>query len=160
TILNQEPESDAASARAIRSASPTLRIAVPITKPPSTSQNASDWKPENTTSAGAARKTVIAAKNNSAVKYSGSALVAHNRMAMPANQPGWINHAVADSFMAGDQRVKTTESLGNICLPCCANQFLVLAAAVMRITDGSICHADQPCSPGSVKTAQGEAMPR
>src|SRR6201996_4950725 len=76
--------------RAMRSASPTLRIAVPSTKPPSTSQKASDWKPENSTSGGAERNTATAAKNSSAVRYSGSALVAHSRMAMAQNQPGWM----------------------------------------------------------------------
>src|ERR1700760_4703803 len=77
----------------MRSASPTLRIADPMTKPPSTSQNASDWKPENRTSPGAARKIVTAAKNSSAVRYSGNRLVAHSRIAMAANQPGWISGA-------------------------------------------------------------------
>ena len=53
-IENHDPVSEPASMRAIRSARPTLRTAPPRMKPPSTSQKASDWKPENRTSAGAA----------------------------------------------------------------------------------------------------------
>jgi hypothetical protein len=73
---------------AIRSAKPTFLIAAPRTRPLNTSQNAADRKPAKTVLVGVERNTVSAAKNRSAVRYSGKALVAQRRMAMAANQPG------------------------------------------------------------------------
>ena len=55
-------------------------MAVPSTKPLSTSQNAEDAKPEKVTAAGASCNTITAAKNSSATKYSGKRALAHSAM--------------------------------------------------------------------------------
>ncbi len=87
-MRGQELDKCAASSRAMRSASPTLRMAAPSTKPLSTSQNADDRKPVNTASAGATCSTMATVKNISAVRYSGSQAVAHSRIVAATRAAG------------------------------------------------------------------------
>ena len=88
TMHSQEPDKTPDSLPAMRSASPTLRIAVPMTKPLSTSQNADDRNPENTTSAGAMLRIIAAVKNSSAVRNSGRIAVAQSRIVAVVSSAG------------------------------------------------------------------------
>lgn len=65
-----------------------MRIAVPITKPLSTSQKAEDEKPEKITSGAASRRIVAAAKNSSAVRNSGRRAKAHSPIVAAASRAG------------------------------------------------------------------------
>lgn len=98
-MRGQDRDKGAASSPAIRFARPTLRIALPSTKPLSTSQNAADWNPANTTSGAATRLMRAVAKNNSATRYSGSRAVAHSPTVTATSAPGHINAAsIPDSI--------------------------------------------------------------
>ena len=87
-MSSQESVSLEESARAARSASPVLRMAMPSTNPLNTSQKADEAKPPKITSGGAIFAVIAAAKNSSAVINSGSSEVAHSRMVTPTISEG------------------------------------------------------------------------
>ena len=71
-------EKRCASVLAMRSPSPVICTAAPITNPPKTVQFAVEWNPENTTSAGARANSIADRKNSSDVRISGMMAVAQS----------------------------------------------------------------------------------
>ncbi len=106
-----------ASSVASRSPRPLCRTATLITNPPKTSQSAVEWKPENTTPAGATPASMAARKKAMAARCSAITPVVHSPMTKTASPAARITPGATPAGSGMRNRTAATASAASAMAP-------------------------------------------